>query len=316
MPVERGKIGARGPVASRLLFGTLTMGPGQRDLPPERGGELICYAAEKGIDFLDTAEYYHTYPHVKEALKVKPNLVVCTKSYAYDRDGAKRSVELAQEGIGREYIDIFLMHEQESEMTMRGHREAFDYYRDMRAAGVIGAIGVSTHYVNAARYAVRYPDLDILFPIINSRGLGIVDGTREEMEQAIFAAHSAGIGVLAMKALGGGHMIEQREEAFRYIRALPGIDAVAVGMQSEAEIDYNAALFSGESPSAESAWESAGVNRRLIVQDWCEGCGRCATRCGQHAIEVVDGRAQVDEALCVRCGYCAAVCPQFCLKVI
>ena len=316
MPVERGKIGARGPVASRLLFGTLTMGPGQRDLPPERGGELICYAAEKGIDFLDTAEYYHTYPHVKEALKVKPNLVVCTKSYAYDRDGAKRSVELAQEGIGREYIDIFLMHEQESEMTMRGHREAFDYYRDMRAAGVIGAIGVSTHYVNAARYAVRYPDLDILFPIINSRGLGIVDGTREEMEQAIFAAHSAGIGVLAMKALGGGHMIEQREEAFRYIRALPGIDAVAVGMQSEAEIDYNAALFSGESPSAESAWESAGVNRRLIVQDWCEGCGRCAARCGQHAIEVVDGRARVDEALCVRCGYCAAVCPQFCLKVI
>ena len=316
MPVERGKIGARGPVASRLLFGTLTMGPGQRDLPPERGGELICYAAEKGSDFLDTAEYYHTYPHVKEALKVKPNLVVCTKSYAYDRDGAKRSVELAQEGIGREHIDIFLMHEQESEMTMRGHREAFDYYRDMRAAGVIGAIGISTHYVNAARYAVRYPDLDILFSIINYRGLGIVDGTREEMEQAIFAAHSAGIGVLAMKALGGGHMIEQREKAFRYIRALPGIDAVAVGMQSEAEIDYNAALFSGESPSAESERKSAGANRTLIVQDWCEGCGRCAARCGQHAITVADGRAQVDEALCVRCGYCAAVCPQFCLKVI
>lgn len=111
-------------------------------------------------------------------------------------------------------------------------------------------------------------------------------------------------------------MIEQREEAFRYIRALPGIDAVAVGMQSEAEIDYNAALFSGESPSAESAQKSAGVNRTLIVQDWCEGCGRCAARCGQHAITVVDGRAAVNEALCVRCGYCAAVCPQFCLKVI
>ena len=76
MPVERGKIGARGPVASRLLFGTLTMGPGQRDLPPERGGELICYAADKGVDFLDTAEYYHTYPHVREALKVKRDLVV------------------------------------------------------------------------------------------------------------------------------------------------------------------------------------------------------------------------------------------------
>lgn len=314
--MERTKIGARGPVASRLLFGTLTMGPNQRDLPPERGAELICYAAEKGVDFIDTAEYYHTYPHVKLALKEKPGLVVCTKSYAYDRDGAKRSVELAQEGIGREYIDIFLMHEQESEMTMRGHREAFDYYRDLRAQGVIGAIGISTHYVNAARYAARYPDLDILFPLINRRGLGIVDGTREEMEQAILAAHSAGIGVLAMKALGGGHMIEDRERAFEYIRNLPGIDAVAVGMQSEAEIDYNAALFSGKKPDEKCARESAGANRTLIVQDWCEGCGKCAARCGQHAIEIRNGHAVVDEALCVRCGYCAAVCPQFCLKVI
>ena len=111
-------------------------------------------------------------------------------------------------------------------------------------------------------------------------------------------------------------MIEQREEAFRYIRALPGIDAVAVGMQSEAEIDYNAALFSGETPDAACAEKSAGVNRTLIVQDWCEGCGRCAARCGQHAIHIENGRAVVDEALCVRCGYCGAVCPQFCLKVI
>lgn len=314
--MEYGKIGARGPVASRLLFGTLTMGPGQRDLPPERGAELICYAAERGVNFLDTAEYYHTYPHVKLALKEHPELVVCTKSYAYDRDGAKRSVELAQEGIGREKIDIFLMHEQEDEMTMRGHRQAFDYYRDLRAQGVIGAIGISTHHVAAARFAARYPDLDVLFPIINRRGLGIVDGTRDEMEQAIFAAHSAGIGILAMKALGGGHMIEEREAAFRYIRALPGIDAVAVGMQSEAEIDYNVALFSGQTPEEACARESAGVNRTLIVQDWCEGCGRCAARCGQHALRVENGRAVVDETLCVRCGYCAVVCPQFCLKVI
>ncbi|HIT70187.1 MAG TPA: aldo/keto reductase [Candidatus Aphodomonas merdavium] len=316
--MEQVKIGARGPIASRLLFGTLTMGPNQRNLPPERGAELIVYAASKGVTFLDTAEYYHTYPHVKLALKERPDLVVCTKSYAYDTDGAKRSLELAQEGIGREYIDIFLMHEQESELTMRGHREAFDYYRLMRERGVIGAIGISTHYVAAARYAAHYPDLDILFPLINRRGLGIVDGTREQMEEAIWNAHCAGIGILAMKALGGGHMIEDRERAFQYIRSLPGVDAVAVGMQSEAEIDYNAALFSGETPDVQSARESAGANRTLIIQDWCEGCGRCVKRCGQHALhlDAQTGRAVVDEALCVRCGYCAAVCPQFCLKVI
>ena len=56
--------------------------------------------------------------------------------------------------------------------------------------------------------------------------------------------------------------------------------------------------------------------RRLLVEDWCEGCGRCVQRCGQKALSLRDGRAVVEDARCVRCGYCAAVCPQFCLKVV
>ena len=56
--------------------------------------------------------------------------------------------------------------------------------------------------------------------------------------------------------------------------------------------------------------------RHLMVHDWCEGCGRCEARCGQHAIRVVDGRARVDQEKCVLCGYCAGVCPQVCIKVV
>lgn len=310
------RLGARDLWVPRLLFGTLTMGPLQRNLPVERGAELICYAAKRGVCFVDTAEYYRTYPYIREALRTHPDLIVCTKSYAYDRDGAKRSVALAQEGMGREYIDIFLMHEQESEHTLRGHAEAFAYYQELREAGVIGAVGISTHHIAAMRAAVAWPGMDVVFPIINRKGLGIADGTREEMERAIEAASAAGIGVLAMKALGGGHLIGSRADALGYVLTLPGVDAVAVGMQSEAEIDYNIALFKGRRPDAAAAAESEGAERRLLVQDWCTGCGRCAERCGLHAVEVRAGKAVVDAERCVRCGYCAAVCPDFCLKVI
>lgn len=314
--MQRVRLGARDLWVSRLLFGTLTMGPLQRNLPPERGAELLCHAAARGVNFVDTAEYYGTYPHVRLALAQWPDLVVCTKSYAYDLDGAKRSVALAQEGIGRERIDVFLLHEQESEHTLRGHEAALSYYLRLREEGILGAVGLSTHHVAAVRAAARWPGLDVVFPIVNPRGLGIVDGTREEMEAAVLAAHTAGLGVLAMKALGGGHLIGERRAAFRYALNLPGVDAVAVGMQSEAEIDFNCALFAGEEPDAKSAAETADARRTLIVQDWCEGCGRCAKRCGQGALAVVDGKARVDNDKCVRCGYCAAVCSQFCLKVI
>lgn len=310
------QIGARQVQVSRLFFGTLTMGPLQRNLPVERGAELLCYAAARGVTSVDTAEFYHTYPYVREALKVYPGLAVCTKSYAYDLDGAKRSVELAQEGIGRQRIDIFLMHEQESEHTLRGHAEAFAYYVRLREEGIIGAVGISTHYIAAVRAASRWPGMDVVFPIINQRGLGIADGSRQEMEQAIAQASGKGLFTLAMKALGGGHLIAQRREAMRYVLGLQGIDAVAVGMQSEAEIDYNIALVQGQEPDARMERETADAVRTLIVQNWCEGCGRCVKRCRQKALRLENGRAQVEHGRCVRCGYCAGVCPLFCLKVI
>lgn len=309
-------MGTRDLTVSRLLFGTLTMGPLQRHMPVAEGAALIAYAADRGVNFVDTAEYYQTYPYVREALRTHPNLVVCTKSYAYDRDGAKRAVEAAQEGIGRERIDIFLMHEQESVHTLRGHAEAFEWYCRLREDGIIGAVGISTHHVAATLAAAGWPGMNVVFPIINREGLGIADGTRAQMEAAIARAHDGGIAVLAMKALGGGHLIGDPQAALAYALGLDGVDAVAVGMQSEAEIRYNIALFEGRSPDAADVAGVDSMPRTLIVQDWCEGCGACVRRCGLGAITLVQGRAVVDASRCARCGYCAGVCPQFCLKVI
>ena len=56
--------------------------------------------------------------------------------------------------------------------------------------------------------------------------------------------------------------------------------------------------------------------RRIMVHDWCEGCGKCAARCHQNAIAIVDGKAEIDQEKCVFCGYCARACPQVCIKVV
>lgn len=313
--MQRVQLSARDLSVSRLLFGTLTLGPLQRNLSPERGAELLCYARSLGVDFIDTAEYYRTYPHIKEALRVTPDFKVCTKSYAYDVDGAKRSVELAQEGIGRERIDIFLLHEQESEYTLRGHWDAMEYYCRLREAGIIGLVGLSTHHVAAVKATLQRPEIDVVFSIINRQGMGIVDGTRHEMESALTEIHETGRGVLAMKALGGGHLIPERRVALQYMLALKSVDAVALGMQSEAEIDFNVAFFEGREPVSSIAEETAKTKRALVVQDWCEGCGRCVSRCQQGALFLAKGKAVVDSERCVLCGYCGGICPQFCLKV-
>jgi aryl-alcohol dehydrogenase-like predicted oxidoreductase len=309
-------LGGSGIAVSRLCFGTLTIGPLQRNMTALQGGKLLIYAREQGILFFDTAEIYDNYPHLRVLIQEYPDAVIATKSYAYDTRTAEASLKKATEGIGRDYIDLFLLHEQESIHTLRGHYEALEYFMHQKEKGRIGALGISTHRVAAARAALRYPEISVIHPLINLRGIGIADGGREDMEQAIDALHEAGRGIYAMKALGGGHLIGKRREAFAYILGLRGVQSVAVGMQNRKEIDNNVALFQGLIPSEEDEANLSKIERQLLIEEWCRGCGNCVSACKSGALSVRNGRSFVDQAKCVRCGYCAAVCPEFCIKVI
>ena len=292
------------------------MSPLQKNMPAEEGAELLVYAYEKGVRFLDTADLYETYPHIRHALRSAPDYVVSTKAYCYDERTAREALERAFRGLDREYVDLFMLHEQESLYTLRGHEPALEYLSKQKQLGRIGAIGMSTHFVAAARAALRFPAIEVIHPIINVAGIGIQDGTREDMEQAIVNAHARGLGVFAMKSLGGGHLMRRSTEAFDYILGAPWADSIAVGMQSFREIDANVARFNGVE-GANQLLEPLGLRERhMMVHDYCEGCGRCAERCRQRAIRVEGGRARIDENRCVFCGYCAQVCPQFCIKVV
>ncbi len=308
-------LGRSGLTVSQLCFGTLTMSPLQCGLSPREGADLLVYAYERGVRFLDTADLYGTYPHIKLALKDAPDYVISTKAYCYDRETARAALERAFEGVGRDYIDLFMLHEQESLYTLRGHEEALDYLAEQKAKGHIGAVGVSTHFCACVKAAPRFGMIDVIHPLINVGGVGIQDGSRQDMEDAIAPARAHNIGIFAMKPLGGGHLIASSGEALKYAAENPLLDAVAMGMQTRQEIDANVAFFDGQADEGRLD-ALRHRKRRMMVHDWCEGCGRCAGRCRQHAIAVVDGRAVVDQSKCVFCGYCARACPQFCIKVV
>ena len=67
---ERIKLGETDIYVSPVGFGVLPMGPGQLALPVETGAELIVYALEQGINFIDTAQYYRTHGYIRRALEM------------------------------------------------------------------------------------------------------------------------------------------------------------------------------------------------------------------------------------------------------
>lgn len=314
--MEYRNLGNTGLKVSRLCFGALTVGPLQANLPLRSGAAVIRAALDAGVNFIDTAELYNTYPYIRAACEGRKDVIVASKCYAYTYEDMRRSVEEACRALGRDHIDIFMLHEQPSRLTLAGHADALACLADAKRKGVIRAAGVSTHTVEVVQAAKDMTDIDVIFPLFNMHGIGIMDGTAADMAAAIAAAAAAGKGVYTMKALGGGHLIKDAGAALGWVLAAEGVAAVAVGMQSLDEVAFNCALFNGDAPDTALSVRLAGRTRRLLVEDWCVGCGRCAERCPAGALRVQDGRAMVDTEKCLCCGYCGASCPEFCLKII
>ena len=301
---------------SKLCFGGLIIGPLQVNLSPEQGANVILKAIELGVNFIDTAELYGTYPHIREAIKkTNKQIIIATKSYAYSKEGAKDSLEKARKEFDVDVIDIFLLHEQESRLTLRGHREALEYYISMKEKGIIKAVGVSTHNIEVVDACAHMPEIDVIHPLINKHGIGIGDGTIDAMLEAVRKAYSAGKGIYSMKPLGGGNLIKSYKQSMDFVLNIPYIHSVALGMQSIEEVIMNVCVFENKAVPREIQESLSKRKRRLHIDWWCEGCGKCVQRCKQGALSVVENKARVREDKCVLCSYCASVCPVFAIKV-
>ncbi|HHU81922.1 MAG TPA: 4Fe-4S binding protein [Firmicutes bacterium] len=315
--MKKRKLGQTGFWVSPLCYGTLTIGPRQKNLSLAEGEALIRYALELGINFFDSAEIYGTYPYLGRALRGRQaDVVVVAKSYAVTAEEMKRSVEKARQELEMERIPLFLLHEQESAATLRGHRGALEYLVGAKEKGLVGAVGLSTHTVAGVRAGASCPEIEVIHPLYNMRGWGIRDGGPEEMAEAIALAVAMGKGVYIMKALAGGHLSREAEKALRFALDLPGISAVAVGMQSKEEIDFNYRIVGGESPISALREKVGGQPRRLFIESWCTGCGRCVKRCPFGALRLSGGKARVDFGACMACGYCSEACEILAIKIL
>ncbi|WP_300410509.1 aldo/keto reductase [Lagierella sp.] len=303
---------------SPMCFGSLTITPFQSNLPVDRGAYLIRYAFDKGVNFIDTAQLYNNYEYLQKGFKGVPrqDYVIATKTYAWNKELAKKALEEALIGLNTDYIDIFLLHEQESELTIKGHYEALEFLIHAKEKGYIRAVGLSTHRIAGVIGANKYPEIEILHPILNKNGLGIPDGNITEMIENLKISKSLEKGIYSMKPLGGGHLISEVGEAIQFVKNLNLVDSIAIGVQSEEEIDCNVDIIINNQVPVSKLEKLSNRKRRLIIEDYCIGCGKCVERCDQNALSLKDGKANVNREKCVLCGYCATVCEDFYIKVV
>lgn len=305
-------LGNTGLSVSRVGMGALPIGPNQRNLSVEQGADVIKYALQQGINFIDTAQCYKTYPYIKEALRSSNyEPVICSKCLGDSYDVMKDAVEEARSNLDRDVIDIFLLHEVRTGKFQQ-KQGAWEYLNEAKAKGLVKAIGISTHNIDVTNEIAKVEECDVVFPLINYAGLGVRNydeaGTVEDMEKAIAACCKAGKGIFSMKAFGGGNLTVSYQKALDYIFARKDIDSVIVGFTTPKEIDDMIDYLDGR---MDPSYNPDVTSKKMWVEESdCEVCGSCLKACQSQAIFYNDkGLAQIDEEKCITCGYCAAACP-------
>lgn len=311
-------LGGTGIEVTKLCFGALPLGPLQKNLSIEEGGELIANALKRGINFIDTAQIYRTYPYIKAAIdKVGFRPVIATKSMAQSYEDMEEAIQEALEGLGLDYIDIFNLHAAKADVDVFEKRKgAFQCLLDYKKKGIIKAVGISTHSVDVVDIAAKRDDVDIIFPLINKSGRGIVKGTLKDMERAIQLCLKNNKGVYLMKVLGGGTLIEDYHSCMEYAMNLGGDYAIAIGMVSNEEVDYNVRYFNGER-DLEGIITIRNKKAVKVSEISCVGCGTCIGICHSEAISINENqKAHIDTSKCIQCGYCISACPQFSIRIV
>ena len=246
--VDKVKLGNSGLTVSRIAMGTGTVGfnkaSNQVRLGMEKFVKLAHHAYERGINFYDSADGYGSHPYFASALRSLPRekVIFLTKMWTYEdpeqREPVEKSLDRYRLETGSDYFDILLMH-----CMMSGNwKETRKYYMDAfskaKQDGIVKAIGVSCHNIDALAEAAVNPWVEVIMARINPFGTNM-DGTPDAVKAILEKAKSNGKGIIGMKIFGEGKHVtdNERQQSFEFALSKGNIHCMTLGMESEAQMD-------------------------------------------------------------------------------
>jgi predicted aldo/keto reductase-like oxidoreductase len=216
-----------------------------------------------------------------------------------------------------DYIDIFNLHAAKATLEVFEQRSgALRFLLEMKEQKILCSVGISTHNVKIVKLAGERDDIDVIFPLINISGYGILEGSRQDMLNAINSAYKEGKGIFAMKVFAGGNLLVQYDNALHWVRSIEGISSFAIGVINVEELKMNLKNFGVDSIGNDALFSPVSVKKMSILKLLCIGCGKCIEACPNGALRLENKKAVVSSSDCVMCGYCTPHCTQLAIRLL
>lgn len=232
---------------------------------------LMEKMAEAGVNYIDSARAYTvSEAYLGEALEgIREKFVLATKSMARTKEAMEKDIAASLHNFRTDYLDLYQVHnptlEQLEQVAAPGG--ALEALLEAKAAGRIGHIGVTAHYVDVFRKALEYDWVEtIMFPY------NIVENQGEEL---IKECEKKNVGFIVMKPLAGG-AIEDATLALRYVCSNPAVSVVIPGMAEVKELEENLAACQDASPLSQEELAKMEEIKAALGSNFCRRCNYCA----------------------------------------
>ena len=247
--VDKVKLGNSGLTVSRIAMGTGTAGydhvSNQTLLGIEKFVELSRHAYERGITFYDMADIYGSMPYIGEAIKSLPRekLTLLSKIRTYE-DGSERNKPVQQildrfrKETRTDYFDIMLMHCMEERNWINSRKHYMEGLAKAKQDGIVKAVGVSCHHVDALNEAAESSWVDVIMARINPFGT-LMDAPVDVVKLILLKAIQKGKGVIGMKIFGDGQnaSAKEREKSIQFVINEQLAHCMTMGFESKAQLN-------------------------------------------------------------------------------
>jgi 1-deoxyxylulose-5-phosphate synthase len=246
--IDKVRLGNSGLTVSRVAMGTGSIGGNHQSNQTRLGLanfiKMAHHAYERGIHFFDTADTYGSYPFVKKVFKEVPRekVTLLGKMWTYNDPSNSEPVDKALDRFrsetGSEYFDIMLLHCMTNGKWPEEKKRYMDYFSEAKQKGIIKAVGVSCHNIDALKVAATEPWVDIILSRINPFQ-SHMDGTPAEISALLEHARNNGKGIVGMKIFGNGDKIleNEREESITFALKKSNIHCMTLGLESISQVD-------------------------------------------------------------------------------
>lgn len=349
---------------SGIRVSTIAIGSGSiHEANEKQTAEIIDYAQEQGINLIDMAASYPSpWQHYGVALKGRREqfylqmhlgITFETGEYArnYSLESVKRSFASQLQKTGSDHADIAVFHcvDTPDDFHRLLENGVFEYALNLKRTGVIKNLGFASHTVETANRFIETGAVNVfMFSINAAYDLDPAvhdpygeDGKKrdgvtvsQERQKLYRECVRRGIGITAMKAYGGGKLLNAETSPFgkamtvpqclKYALDRPAALSCMLGIKSRRELEDAVRLYSAAEKELDYSFISRIQPKELMGSCvYCNHCMPCPAgidigrthkfldlclagdKMAKEHYNAMEKNAQD----CIQCGVCESRCP-------